>query len=137
MLRKFKYLLMLSILITLSCNAGKSEIQKAPSDLLNRKQMSAILTDIHLAEARIGSLNVFGDSLIQANLDHYAIVFEKNKSKQEQFRESYYYYLSVPSELDSIYMDVLNNLTILQAQHQAGYAPKTTVSDSNATITPN
>ena len=138
MLRKFKYLLMLSFLITLSCNAGKSEIVKAPEDLLNRQQMSAILTDIHVAESKVSALNIFGDSLIQSNLDHYAIVFAKNNCSQDQFRSSFSYYLSVPVDLDSIYIDVLNNLTVLEAQHMPGYIQeKKSPADSSVMTKPN
>ncbi len=138
MLTKFKYLLMLSFLITLSCNAGKSEIVEAPADLLNRQQMSTILTDIHVAESKVNALNIFGDSLIQANLDHYAIVFAKNNCSQEQFRSSFSYYLSVPVDLDSIYIDVLNNLTLLEAQHQVGFIKEKNQSkDSTVMMKPN
>ncbi len=138
MLNKIKYLSVLSVLLLWACNAGKSEITNAPSDLLNRQQMSSILTDIHVAESRINANSIFGDSLVQANLDNYAIVFEKNRCTEEQFKSSYAYYLSTPVDLDSIYIDVVNNLTLLEAQHQAGYIQeKSTQADSSVMVKPN
>jgi len=109
------------VLGVFSCQSGQHEITDKPADLLNRKEMAMILSDIHIAEAGVATTTLAGDSLIQRNLDDYALLFKKNGVDEKQFRASYTYYLSRPAELDSIYQEVLAKLNHLEATHQPGF----------------
>lgn len=105
----------------MACQSGQHEITDKPSDLLNRKEMALILSDIHIAEAGVATTTLYGDSLLQRNMDDYALIFKKNGVDEKQFRSSFTYYLSRPAELDSVYQEVLAKLNHLEATHQPGF----------------
>lgn len=71
-----------------------------------------MLADMHLAEAGLNARNLIPDSIKRMNAGYYDFILKKNEVKQEDFENSFNYYLSIPMEMDTIYtfvVDELNN----------------------------
>jgi hypothetical protein len=107
-------------LLFIRCGAGKNELGSAPDNLIGPDKMANILADIHMAEARVGKLNI-------ANSDSAAIVFKRLQGKAfakaqvdtSAYTKSYVYYSSHPAELAGIYEKVLEKLKVGQKQKEA------------------
>ncbi len=98
-------------LFFMQCSSGKNELGAAPDNLITPDKMANILIDIHLAEARVGKLNI-------GNSDSAAIVFKRLQGKAfasaqvdtSAYAKSYIYYSSHPAELAKIYEQVIEKL---------------------------
>lgn len=100
-------------LIFFSCIQEKEYI--IPSEYIQRDSMVTILADIHIAEARILSLNTgAGDK--QKNASYYKYVFQKHAITPKQFKESLSYYSQSPELMNAVYTDVINELSRRQAE---------------------
>ena len=101
----------LIILFFVGCN-NKADIIIIPSNILSQEQMAAILTDVHLAEAKIKLLKkVQGSHITEAdNLAMKNKVFEEHKIEKKQFDESLSYYSSHPKLFETIYDKILVTL---------------------------
>ncbi|GAB3923653.1 hypothetical protein GCM10028804_22480 [Larkinella terrae] len=101
-------MLFVLISLTLACQNSSTE---APDDLLSESQMAQILSEIHLAEARVTKLNrVSQDSntLIYKHLEKR--IFQKYKVDTAAYSKSYTYYSSNPEQLADIYKQVTAEL---------------------------
>ena len=75
--------------------------------------MSAILTDIHLAEAEI-NLGVSDSTSKEKN--NFEKIFKKHSITKQQYDVSLTFYIDHPELLDKIYEDVLNELSKMQGE---------------------
>lgn len=107
----YKYALIALVITTIGC--GNKNILK-PDPFFDRNKMAAILTDIQIAEAGINQIGLPADSLNKSMLWHYDFVFKKHNVTEKQFVENYDFYLQEPADLDSVYIDVVNNITKLR-----------------------
>jgi hypothetical protein len=89
---------------------------------LPAKQMEKILLDISLAESYStmvkDSTHAFGTKNYDSLTVYYKEVFEHHKVTSAQFSESLAWYKSHPTELDSIYADLLPK--VIRIQSKAG-----------------
>lgn len=98
----------LSILVGLfSC-----ETRERPKEILSQEQLSALLVDVYLAEARLGAMPQPVDSTIR-----YFIPFEEKLLKRHGIpdsvlRKTYAYYIENPKELELVYTSVIDTLTL-------------------------
>jgi len=102
-------------LFAISC--GKEESARLPA-----AQMQKILFDIHLAETY--SMSLHKDSTkrnTERNLDSlavfYASIFKHHKITQEEFEQSLDWYKQNPEELDSIYTNLIPEVSKLESQY--------------------
>jgi hypothetical protein len=101
----------LCILGTVCCFIACDGEQNPPADLLPKEKMADILADIHVAEARITSMQL-------RSLDSSVLVFErmqqqiwkKHKVDTTLYRKSYTFYTSNPAYLSDIYDKVEKKL---------------------------
>ena len=104
-------LFLCSGLFFMQCSSGKNELGAAPDNLITPDKMADILADIHLAEARVGKLNI-------SNSDSASIVFKRLQGKAfakaqvdtSAYTKSYVYYSSRPAEMAKIYEQVIEKL---------------------------
>jgi Domain of unknown function (DUF4296) len=83
------------------------------------KEMKMVLLDVHLAEAYCTMVK---DTMHKAggtrNIDslkvYYKRVLDHHKLTTQQFNESLDWYKAHPTELDSMYADMLNNVYVWQ-----------------------
>ncbi|MBO0936332.1 DUF4296 domain-containing protein [Fibrella sp. HMF5335] len=95
----------------MQCGSTKNELGAAPAKLISPAKMADILAEIHMAEARVGKLNI-------GNSDSAAIVFKRLQNNvfakaqvdTATYTKSYVYYSSHPAELAGIYEQVIEKL---------------------------
>lgn len=86
-------------------------MMEAPENLISKNQMAQILSEIHLAEARVMKLNRASqdsNTLIYRYLEWK--IFQKYKVDTAAYSKSYNYYSSDPEQLAAIYKQVTDEL---------------------------
>ncbi|MFA9212670.1 MAG: DUF4296 domain-containing protein [Candidatus Methylacidiphilales bacterium] len=109
----YKYALIALVITTIGCNQNNN---LKPDPFFDRKKMGDILTDIQIMEAGVNQIGLITDSLNKSMLWHYDFVYKKHNITEKQFTENYDFYLQEPADLDSIYVDVLNNLAKMRLE---------------------
>ncbi|GHB67827.1 DUF4296 domain-containing protein [Persicitalea jodogahamensis] len=103
--------LMLSLILTglLACNGEDSP----PDDLIPQEKMAEILTEIHIAEARVTNMQLRSqDSSILLYEKMQKRIWEKNKVDTSVYRKSYSFYTTHPALLSEIYEQVEKNMEV-------------------------
>jgi hypothetical protein len=106
-LRQLWSLLLLSWLLT-ACTAPEDE---RPDNLLSEDQMANILTEVHLAEARVSRLSL--RSIDSSNLAYKHLesqIFKRFNVDTAAYRKSYIFYSSHPADMEVIYKQVTEKL---------------------------
>ncbi len=104
MMRSSPLLLLLSLW---ACDGNGNR----PDDLIPAEKMADILTDIHIAEARISSLGLHSlDSSLRAYDSLQLDIWRHNKIDSSRYAKSYAYYTSNPAILADLYVQVDSNL---------------------------
>lgn len=83
----------------------------APADVLPGEKMTAIIVDIHIAEA---SVKLKADSVFAEK--EFQKIFSKHGATKEQFEKSLNYYIENPEKLNEIYEGVLNDISRMQGE---------------------
>jgi hypothetical protein len=101
------FALMCLLLISTACYREP----KFPDAALSKEQMIGVLSDVHLAEAKLASMGNFSqvqrDSAAEV---YYATIFKIHKVKAEDFNNSMNAYMQNPKALSEIYEKVLEKL---------------------------
>ncbi|GAA4405835.1 hypothetical protein GCM10023187_24640 [Nibrella viscosa] len=96
------------LLLVLNC---RPLTDKPPANLIPKETMVEILTDIHLAEARVSKL-ALGSSdssaIVYRRLER--DIFKKHKVDTAAYNQSYTYYSAQPKLMEEIYKQVVENL---------------------------
>jgi hypothetical protein len=98
----------LCLILVLGCNNNE---EGKPSNLISEKQMAAIITDIHVVEARVNKMalpNLDTSTLVSERLK--AQLFKQYKIDTATFNANYKYYSTRPDYLERIYEDVTKQL---------------------------
>lgn len=111
----FMVLCTLYIVLVISCGQEEKYVV-IPSDVLPKEKMAEVLTDIHLAEAKV-NLKTLPDSASTEKLS-FQKKFEKHKITKEQYEKSISFYIDHPELLNEVYEKVLNELSKMQAGKQ-------------------
>tara|TARA_R110001583_G_C5670235_1_gene410760 strand:+ start:11926 stop:12354 length:429 start_codon:yes stop_codon:yes gene_type:complete len=109
-MNKVFYILFLSIFFG-ACTSNT--IIKKPKNLIPKKQMVDLLTDLFLAN---GGENIKNINL-QRNVNYFQLVFEKHQIDTTRFKESNYYYTSTIDDYDEILGDVDKRLKAFKQQY--------------------
>lgn len=104
----------LAILI-FSCGEEKKQLS-VPDNILPKEKMAQVITDIHLAEAE-ANLRTLPDSSSKDTIG-FQKIFEKDSISKQQYEESLSFYIEHPELLDSVYVQVLNELSKMQAEKE-------------------
>ncbi|MGA0556079.1 DUF4296 domain-containing protein [Larkinella sp. VNQ87] len=94
--------------LLLACQKPTTE---APADLIPKPKMAQILTEIHLAEARVTKLNRISqdtNTLIYKHLERQ--IYKKYQVDTAVYNKSYTYYAADPQQLADIYKLVTEEL---------------------------
>jgi hypothetical protein len=112
------------ILVFESCgNSGK------PKAVLTQPQLTALLIDVYLAEARAENLRVKNMALIKDSSIRFFIPFEQKLLKSRGISDSvmritYTYYLAHPKEFESVYDAVVDTLVLRDQRMNRAPKPK-------------
>jgi hypothetical protein len=110
-MNKFFSILLVSIFLI---NCTSNTIIKKPDNLIPKKQMVNLLTDLLLAS---GAENVKNLQL-KRSVNYFPLVFEKYQIDSVQFKESNYYYSTKVDEYDEIIREVKVRLENLKNQYE-------------------
>jgi hypothetical protein len=113
-----KFLFVAFFSLTLFACTGKSKdvnTVNKPTHLLSKSDMSSLLTQIHLLEAAVNLKNAQNQNQNRKDSLQYNDIFNKYQIDYAGFQENYKYYSSNPKELESIYDEVIGELTRMQA----------------------
>jgi hypothetical protein len=99
-------LLLSGLLFLAACNQGK-----APKGVIENEKMVAVLTDVHLVDAYISMIPYDDSVLKQQSSKYYDAIYKKYKTSRSDFDKSVKYYSRQPKVLDSMYSQVLTNLS--------------------------
>lgn len=101
--------LMLLVGGLLACDGDASP----PDDLIPQEKMAEILTEIHVAEARVTNMQLKSqDSSIFVYDELQKMIWKKNKVDTSLYHSSYTYYTSHPALLNEIYDQVEKKLEV-------------------------
>lgn len=115
--------------IALFACSGKRNVI-IPSTVLQEQKMAAVMTDIHLLEAALGTnfLEFKSKKQVAKKNDTITLsvkdqkdnlileLFKKNNVSPEEYKRSFVFYTAHPELLNEIYKLVINNLSELQAK---------------------
>ena len=111
--RSFKLISVLILIVFLtSCSNKHVEI---PEDVINKKEMTGILTDIHIAQSAYSGRVRTDTSLIPMN-DYVSIILKHHEIKKEDFLNSLKFYSAHPELLQEVYDSVVTELSRLQGE---------------------
>jgi hypothetical protein len=103
-------------LIMLSLGCKPANKQSKPKNIIGRDTMVMILADIHLLETSLG-IKVFEDRKMNETRNHIKEkIYKKYLVNKKQFRLSYDYYAMQSATIDSIYIDVISEISKRQAE---------------------
>ncbi|NLP57243.1 DUF4296 domain-containing protein [Lutibacter sp. B1] len=103
--------ILLFIAFFVSCTSNT--IIKKPDNLIPKKQMVDLLTDMYIAA---GAENIKNLNL-ERNVNYFPLVFEKYNIDSTRFKESNYYYTSRIDDYDEILAKVEERLKALKKQY--------------------
>lgn len=83
---------------------------KTPPGILNKKQMTDVLIDVHITDANLNNVSQQSDSLYKYGMGQYLQVFKAHHTDSAQFKKSFNYYSRNPDQLNEMYDDVLAKL---------------------------
>ena len=102
------HLLLVALLVS-----GCVNDEKLPKDTMSEEHMAVILTDIHLAEARVNRLQLRSlDSSLMIYNKLKADIWKKHKVDTTAYRKSYDYYMTRPETMTRIYEKVNKKIEI-------------------------
>jgi hypothetical protein len=96
---------------------GCSEKQEPkPANLLSEKKLTAILIDMHIAEARVEARGFSIDTATALYDNLKQDIYKKHKVSEDRFQKSYNYYLVNLKKLDKIYENVIDSLSMREVK---------------------
>ncbi len=108
-----KVITFLSVIILFTA-CSKKEVT-IPENILKQKEMTAVLTDIHIAQAAIGN-KLYNDSSNYKMNDYLAYILKQHKIEREVFLMSLKFYSANPEILHEVYDSVITTLSKTQGE---------------------
>lgn len=88
--------------------------------MLDEEKMIAVWVDIHIAEGRVKTVGIFGDSAKKITPVLYKDVYNKHQTTPEEFQRSYKYYQKTPEKFEQMLDKVITELS----KQESGIKPK-------------
>ncbi|WP_266205445.1 DUF4296 domain-containing protein [Pontibacter kalidii] len=108
-----------SILFCLSLLGCQPQDNQKPKDMIPQEKLVRILADIHTAEALIESSVIYPDTALMTYNQEQEKILEQYNVTQEQFKDTYNYYLRNLREMDVLYEIVVDTLSMRESKAQA------------------
>jgi len=104
-MHKYIALFFLVSLLLFSCNGDNT-----PKGIIKHKEMTSLLTEVHLVDGRMSGIFQSADSLTKYGSARYDALFKRYHTDSVTFNKSLKYYASQPAEMSKMYDDILANL---------------------------
>ncbi len=85
-----------------------------PDDVLKQKEMTAILTDVHIAQSAIGNA-ITTDSSKYTMADYLEYILADHQTTKKEFTASLKFYSDHPEMLQAVYDSVITGLSKIEA----------------------
>ena len=105
-----------------------------PKDVLTHEQLSALLVDVYLAEARIEGIPKIRDTTIRYFMPFEDRLLKSRGISDTVMRVTYSYYMEHPKELETIYDVVIDTLNLRESK--ANRVPTASTNGVKPTVTP-
>jgi hypothetical protein len=92
--------------------------------VLTQPELSALLIDIYIAEARLEILHLPKDSTIRFFIPFEQKLLQTKGIPDSVLKSTYAYYLAHPKELEQVYDTVIDTLTLREKRLSHGPVPK-------------
>lgn len=113
-MKSTSYIFIGFLLVFIACkNNNRTD---APENLIPRDQMVEVLRDMHLIEASIKLNNERKNNKEEYTYYYYQYLFDKYHITEEDFDISLLYYQENIESFDTIYADVISELSRLQGE---------------------
>ena len=99
----------MGIWLVSACTAPEDQ---QPDNLIDEGRMAAILTEVHIAEARVSRLSlrsIDSSNIVYKHLE--SQIFRKFNVDTATYRKSYIFYSAHPARIEAIYKNVTQKLT--------------------------
>ncbi|OKL41798.1 hypothetical protein A3841_11465 [Pontibacter flavimaris] len=87
--------------------------------MIPQEKMVRVLADIHTAEALIEAKVIYPDTALMTYNQEQEKIFQKYNITQEQFKDTYDYYLQNLREMDALYEIVVDTLSMRETKAEA------------------
>jgi hypothetical protein len=111
------------LLVFLFLAWGACSSSKKPEGVLTQPQLSALLLDIYLAEARLEAMPVAKDSSVRFFIPFEQKLLKAKGISDSTMEQTYAYYLAHPKELEQVYDIVIDTLMVRDQRLAHGPAP--------------
>jgi hypothetical protein len=113
------------LIFAISTFVGCSKKDKKPADVLDKQQLSSVMIDIYLAEAKLSSFPIARDSSLKLFLPREAAILSKRNIPDSVLKKTYAYYLGHPDDFNEVYDIIIDSLTVMEKRKAASVpAPK-------------
>jgi hypothetical protein len=85
--------------------------KSTPKGILTEEKMVAVFADIHVAEGRLKTVGIFGDSAKKMAPVLYDQVYKTHLTTREEFIASYKYYQGQPEKFEKIMEKVITEVS--------------------------
>ncbi len=101
----------LPVLVIVSACSSCSGSDPISEDIIPHDQMTVLLAEIHLLEAKIQNLNIRSYDSAKVVYNHYEkLLFEDFNITQDQYKRSFTYYVDRTDEFKKVYDAVVDTL---------------------------
>lgn len=97
-----------------------------PKEVLTQAQLSALLVEVYLAEAKLDAIAKPKDTIIKYFLPYEEKLLKRLNISDSVLKETYAYYLEHPKELEQVYDAVIDTLTLREKRSHSLPVPPTT-----------
>ncbi|MDX5420983.1 MAG: DUF4296 domain-containing protein [Hymenobacteraceae bacterium] len=87
--------------------------------MIEKERMVRILADVHMAEAQVEHALVYPDTALMTFNHQQQLILDKHGVSQEEFRDTYRYYLVNVKEMDALYETIIDTLSVREAKIRA------------------
>ncbi len=119
---KFGWILVMIGLISFSCAQDKR-----PEGVLSPEEMSKIMVELYLAEARLNTRSIMRDSATRLFRPFEERFLREQGLADSTLNNSYQYYFDHADELEKIYDSVIDTLTLREQRAQSQSRPGETL----------
>jgi len=110
----YKVVSLLLLFLIMSCGDKNNYQVQKPLNLIDKDKMAAILSDVHILESNQEMSFFAADSTNKLYLSYYKYIFDKYDVEESQFKSSFEYYVSQPVLMDSMYSEVIANISKIE-----------------------
>lgn len=89
-----------------------------PKGVIPPSAMVVVLTDLHIADARLGEIRLRSDSLQNLSKRYKSDILDRHGYTSEDFERSMVFYLDHPVIFDDVYEAVIDTLNLRQQKLQ-------------------